>query len=67
MLRVDCNFSMRKMKKALQQADDAGVKQAVLLFPQELEQGKVVVRNMAERSQQNVALADLQSGWLTSQ
>jgi histidyl-tRNA synthetase len=66
-LRVDCNFSMRKMKKALQQADDAGVKQAVLLFPQELEQGKVVVRNMAERSQQNVALADLQSGWLTSQ
>ena len=54
-------------KKALQQADDAGVQQAVLLFPQELEQGQVVVRNMAERSQQNVALADLQSGWLTSQ
>ena len=66
-LRVDCNFSMRKIKKALQQADEAGVEQAVLLFPQELEQGQVVVRNMAERTQQNLALADVQAGRLSSQ
>ena len=41
--------------------------EAVLLFPQELEQGQVVVRNMAERTQQNLALADVQAGRLSSQ
>ncbi len=35
---VDCNFSMKKMKKSLHEANESGAKFAILLFPEELKQ-----------------------------
>ena len=56
---VDCNFSMKKMKKTMQQANDSGAKYAILLFPEELSEDKVVIRNMQLHEQKPIKISDL--------
>ena len=58
-LHIHCNLALKKMKRALQQADESGARYAILLFPDELERGEVVVRDMKSREQTNVAQTDL--------
>ena len=54
-LRVASDFSFRKLKRALQRADEMGARKAVLLLPDELAKGEVVVRDMAARSELRLA------------
>ncbi|MCH2301842.1 MAG: histidine--tRNA ligase [SAR324 cluster bacterium] len=56
---VECNFGLRKMKKALQQASESGAERALLLFPEELERNEVVVRDMKLREQTSIQLEKL--------
>ena len=56
---VDCNFSMKKMKKSLQLANESGANFAILLFPEELSQDKVVIRDMQLREQKSINITDL--------
>ena len=56
---VDCNFSMKKMKKTMRQANDSGAAKAILLFPEELAEDKVVIRDMILHKQKTVKIADL--------
>ena len=56
---VDCNFSMRKMKKTMRQANESGAAKAILLFPEELSEDKVVIRDMILHEQKPVKIADL--------
>ena len=56
---VDCNFSMKKMKKSLHEANESGTKFAILLFPEELKQEKVVIRDMQLREQNPINIKDL--------
>jgi len=56
---VDCNFSMKKMKKSMQQANESGATNAILLFPEELSEDKVVIRNMQLREQKPIKISDL--------
>ena len=56
---VDCNFSMKKMKKSLHEANESGAKFAILLFPEELKQEKVVIRDMQLREQKPINITDL--------
>ena len=56
---VDCNFSMKKMKKMMQQAHESGAAKAILLFPDELSDDKVVIRDMQLHEQKNVKITDL--------
>jgi len=58
---VDCNFSMKKMKKTMQQAGESGAAKAILLFPEELSEKKVVIRDLRLHEQQSVKLNDLLS------
>ena len=56
---VDCNFSMKKMKKMMQQAHESGAAKAILLFPDELYDDKVVIRDMQLHEQKPVRITDL--------
>ena len=56
---VDCNFSMKKMKKMIQQAHESGAAKAILLFPDELSDDKVVIRDMQLHEQKPVRITDL--------
>jgi len=56
---VDCNFSMKKMKKTMRQANESGAAKAILLFPEELTEDKVVIRDMILHEQKPVKIADL--------
>ena len=56
---VDCNFSMKKMKKIMQQAHESGAAKAILLFPDELSDDKVVIRDMQLHEQKPVRITDL--------
>ena len=56
---VDCNFSMKKMKKTMRQANESGAAKAILLFPEELAEDKVVIRDMVLHEQKPVKIADL--------
>ena len=56
---VDCNFSMKKMKKSLHEANESGAKFAILLFPEELKQENVVIRDMQLREQNPINIKDL--------
>ena len=56
---VDCNFSMKKMKKTMRQANESGATKAILLFPEELAEDKVVIRDMILHEQKPVKIADL--------
>ena len=56
---VDCNFSMKKMKKMMQQAHESGAPKAILLFPDELSDDKVVIRDMQLHEQKPVRITDL--------
>jgi len=56
---VDCNFSMKKIKKSLHEANESGAKFAILLFPEELAQEKVVIRDMQLRKQKSISITDL--------
>ena len=58
---VDCNFSMKKMKKTMQQAGESGAAKAILLFPEELSENKVVIRDLRLHEQKSVKLNDLLS------
>lgn len=57
--RVDVDFTFRKLKRALQRADDIGARRVVLLMPEELAKGEVVLRNMGDRSEERVPLETL--------
>jgi histidyl-tRNA synthetase len=57
-LRADADFSNRKLKRALQRADEIGARRAVLLMPEELARGELVLRDMAKREERRVALAE---------
>ncbi len=52
--RVEADFAARKLKRALQRADELGARQAILLLPEELARGELVVRDMAERREQRI-------------
>ena len=56
---VDCNFSMKKMKKTLQQAGESGAAKAILLFPDELSENKVVIRDLRLHEQNPIKITDL--------
>ncbi len=56
---VDCNFSMKKMKKTMRQANESGAAKAILLFPEELAEDKVVIRDMILHKQKTVKITDL--------
>ena len=56
---VDCNFSMKKMKKTMRQANESGAAKAILLFPEELAEDKVVIRDMILHEQKPVKIVDL--------
>jgi histidyl-tRNA synthetase len=56
---VDSDFSLRKLKRALQRADEIGARQAALLMPDELARGQVVLRDMARREERRVPIAEL--------
>ena len=56
---VDCNFSMKKMKKMMQQAHESGAAKAILLFPDELSDDTVVIRDMQLHEQKPVRITDL--------
>ena len=58
---VDCNFSMKKMKKTLQQAGESGAAKAILLFPDELSENKVVIRDLRLHEQKPIKITDLLS------
>lgn len=58
---VDCNFSMKKMKKTLQQAGESGAAKAILLFPDELTENKVVIRDLRLHEQKPIKITDLLS------
>jgi histidyl-tRNA synthetase len=58
--RCDADFSLKKLKRALQRAGEVGARQAVLLMPDELKQGLVVLRDMAQREETRVPLAELE-------
>jgi len=58
---VDCNFSMKKMKKTLQQAVESGAAKAILLFPDELSENKVVIRDLRLHEQNPIKITDLLS------
>ncbi len=58
---VECDYSLKKVKKVLQRADELKVQKVVLLFPDELAAGEVVLRDMKTRQQENVAIEDLVS------
>ncbi|MDH4122354.1 MAG: histidine--tRNA ligase [Deltaproteobacteria bacterium] len=55
-LSVDMDASLRRLKKALQRAEETHAQRAVLLMPDELAKGEVVVRVMATREEQRVNL-----------
>ena len=56
---VDCNFSMKKMKKSLQIANETGAKNAILLFPDELSEEKVIIRDLQLHEQKSIKIIDL--------
>ena len=56
---VDCNFSMKKIKKSLQIANDTGAKKAILLFPEELSEEKVVIRDLHLHEQKSIKISEL--------
>ncbi|MFI5400508.1 MAG: histidine--tRNA ligase [SAR324 cluster bacterium] len=58
--RCDADFSRRKLKRALQRAGEVGARQALLLMPDELKQGLVVLRDMAKREEIRVPVAELE-------
>jgi histidyl-tRNA synthetase len=58
--RCDADFSLKKLKRALQRAGEVGARQALLLMPDELKQGLVVLRDMAKREEVRVPLAELE-------
>ena len=58
---VDCNFSMKKMKRTLQQAGESGAAKAILLFPDELSENKVVIRDLRLHEQNPIKITDLLS------
>ena len=58
---VECNFSMKKIKKTLQQAGESGAAKAILLFPDELSENKVVIRDLRLHEQNPIKITDLLS------
>ncbi|MBF0352733.1 MAG: histidine--tRNA ligase [SAR324 cluster bacterium] len=54
--KVECNFSMKKMKKVLQQANDLNVSKVLFLFPEELQKQQIVVKDMKTHDQQVLPL-----------
>ncbi len=54
--RCEGDYGLRKLKRALQRADEVGARKAVLLMPDEWARGEVVVRDMAKREEARVKL-----------
>ena len=49
--RAEADYGFRKLKRALQRAEDNGARKVVLLMPDEWARGEVVVRDMATRQE----------------
>ena len=47
------------MKKTMRQANESGAAKAILLFPEELAEDKVVIRDMFLHEQKPVKISDL--------
>ena len=58
-LRADMSYGDRGLKGAMKGADRAGARYALVLGDQELEQGTVVVKDLAAHEQVDVALVDV--------
>ncbi|MHA1595029.1 MAG: histidine--tRNA ligase [Candidatus Baldrarchaeia archaeon] len=56
---TDIELMGRKLGRALEYADKKGIPLAVIVGPQELKEGHVVVRNMKTRAQEKVKIAEL--------
>ncbi len=56
--RAETDFSYRKLKRALQRAEEMGARSAVLLMPEELSRGELVVRNMKLRTENRIKVDD---------
>ena len=54
--RADADFGSRKLKRALQRAGDMGARHAILLMPDEMARGEIVVRDLERREEQRVGL-----------
>tara|TARA_B100000700_G_C14288815_1_gene509440 strand:- start:312 stop:479 length:168 start_codon:yes stop_codon:yes gene_type:complete len=50
---------MKKIKKSLQSANETGAKNAILLFPEELSEKKVVIRDLYLHEQKSLKISEL--------
>lgn len=57
--KVENDFGGKKLKKALNRADESGASHAVLLMPEEIKKGVIILRNMALRSETQIPLKNL--------
>jgi len=60
--RVTADFSGRKLGRALQREGEAGTRRAVLLMPEEMARGELVVRDLVDRSEVRLATEAFFSG-----
>jgi len=59
MIPTELEVTGRTVSKALSDADRREITYAVLVGPEELEEGKVVLRNLITRKQQTVEITEL--------
>ncbi|HEX7928191.1 MAG TPA: His/Gly/Thr/Pro-type tRNA ligase C-terminal domain-containing protein, partial [bacterium] len=52
--KCDVDFGGKKLKRALERADEVGARKAILLMPDELAKGELVVRDMGTRQEVRV-------------
>jgi histidyl-tRNA synthetase len=57
--RVDMPLEIRRLKRALADADRAGARDAILVVPEELRDTKVIVRHMASGEEEKVDVREL--------
>ena len=58
-LKVECNFTLKKLKKILQRISESGSAKAVLLLPSELSKNQIVLRDMKLHNQKIINIEDL--------
>ena len=57
--QVELDLTFRKLKKLLSQADKTGYRRLYILAPDELKDNKILVKNLADRTETRVAAGDL--------
>jgi len=58
-IRAEMDFENRKLKSQMRRADKLGVSYVLIVGDRELDDGAVVLRNMATKEQENVSVQDL--------